>query len=81
MRRNVRLVLLCEDKQHDAFARRFLAKAGWSKRQIRALPLSQGRGAAEKRVRDQFPDELSEYRRRRDHIRQAVIVMLDGDNG
>jgi len=80
MRRNVQLILLCEDRQQEAFARRFLKRAGWSKRQVRVDPLAQGRGAAEKRVREQFPAELSLYRSRCHHLQQALIVMLDGDN-
>ena len=33
--RKVRLVLICEDQQHDIFVRRFLIKSGWKNHQIR----------------------------------------------
>jgi len=79
MSRNVLLVLLCEDRQHETFARRFLAAAGWPTRRLRVEVAPPGRGAADSFVRERFPIELSSYRARRHHLQQALIVMVDGD--
>lgn len=79
MKRNVQIVLLCEDTQHETFVRRFLEEAGWSTRRLRVEKAPGGRGSAEQFVRVQFPRELREYRRRRGAVAQALIVILDGD--
>jgi len=79
MSREVQLVLLCEDRQHETFCRRFLEKAGWSKRRVRVEIAPSGRGSAEQFVRKRFPVELSAYRANRHRVAQALIVMLDGD--
>ena len=83
MSREVQIVLLCEDGQHQAFVERFLDSAGRltrkSKRRLRVEKASQGRGSAEQFVRERFPAELAEYRRRKNRVSVALVVMLDGD--
>lgn len=78
--RNARIVLLCEDTQHETFGRRFLKKMGWSNHQLRVLKAPGGRGSAEQFVRKRFPEELEEHRRRKNRVSVALIVMLDGDD-
>ena len=80
MGRNVQLVLLCEDRQHETFVRRFLRRSGWSTRRLRVEMAPPGQGAAEQFVRNRFPVELSSYRSKRHQVDQALIVVLDGDN-
>lgn len=80
MSRKVQLVLLCEDRQQEAFARRFLEKAGWSTRRLRVELGPPGRGSAEQFVRARFPKELRAYRVNRHRVAEALIVMVDGDN-
>ena len=80
MSRNVQIVLLCEDAQHESFGRRFLEKAGWTIRHIRVEKAPKGLGSAEQFVRKRFPDELEAYRRRKHRVSVALIVMMDGDN-
>lgn len=78
MARNVQLVLLCEDTQQEAFARRFLNKAGWSTRRMR---VERGQsGSAEQFVRERYPMELGAYRSKAHQVDQALIVLIDGDN-
>ena len=79
MSRKVQLVLICEDQQHEVFARRFLRRAGWDTRQLYVQKAPRGRGSAEQYVRERFPLELSAYRSKRHQVGQAVIVILDGD--
>jgi hypothetical protein len=78
MSRQVQLVLICEDNQHEAFVRRFLEGMGWDKRGMRVVKAPGGRGAGEQFVRLQFPAELRVQRSR--PVNQAVVVMMDGDN-
>ena len=80
MSRNVQVVLLCEDRQHETFGRRFLAKAGWTIRHIRVEMAPKGRGSGEQFVRNRFPEELEAYRRRKHRVSVALLVMVDGDN-
>ena len=81
--REVQIVLLCEDRQHQAFVERFLESTRRltrkAKRRLRVEKAWQGRGAAERFVRERFPRELAEYRCRRNRLSVALIVMLDGD--
>lgn len=79
MSRSVQLVLLCEDTQHETFARRFLEKAGWSTRRLRVEKAPRGRGSAEQFVRERFPIELSAYRSNRNRVAQCLMIILDGD--
>jgi hypothetical protein len=80
MSRSVQLVLVCEDTQHEAFARRFLEKSGWSTRRLRVEKAPRGRGSAAQFVRERFPIELSAYRSNRNRVAQCLVVILDGDN-
>lgn len=77
MSRRVQLVLLCEDKQHEAFARRFLNELGWETRAMRVEKAPGGRGAGEQFVRKRFPLELRAHRTR--PVSQALVVIVDGD--
>lgn len=79
VKRNVQIVLLCEDTQHETFARRFLKETGWSTRRLRVEKAPGGRGSAEQFVRVRFPKELAAYRRQQGAVAQALIVILDGD--
>ena len=74
----MRLTLLCEDTQHEAFARRFLEKTGWSTHQLRVEKAPGGRGAAEQFIRKRFPTELKEHRRRHGNV--SLAVLIDGDS-
>jgi len=77
--RNVRVVLLCEDRQHETFVKRFLYRGGWHLRDFRVVLSPQGRGSAEQFVRERFPSELQAIRAKGDeHVR--LIVMIDGDD-
>ena len=78
MSRRVQIVLLCEDQQQQAFARRFLQRTGWDTRSLRVEMAPKGEGSAEKYVRTRFPRELVEHRRR--SVSRALIVMMDGDD-
>ena len=77
MSRRVQLVLLCEDRQQEAFARRFLNATGWETRAMRVEKAPGGRGSGEQFVRERFPRELKAHRSR--PVSQTLVVMMDGD--
>jgi len=77
--RKVRIVLLCEDRQHETFVKRFLRRDGWNLRDFRVVLSPQGRGSAEQFVRERFPHELQAVRTKRGE-RVWLIVMIDGDD-
>ena len=78
MTRQVRAVVLCEDRAHWHFARAFLVACGWKERQITPRIAPTAKGAAEQWVREKFPEELNTYRC---NARQRIclIVIIDGD--
>jgi hypothetical protein len=77
--RRVRIVLLCEDSQHEAFVRRFLEGMGWNTREIRVERSPSAKGSAEQWVRERFPHELKVYRQRKQLAASALIAMIDAD--
>ncbi|MBW2741735.1 MAG: hypothetical protein JRE64_23475 [Deltaproteobacteria bacterium] len=79
-KRRVKIVLLCEDSQHEAFIRRFLKGMGWNTREIRVEKSPSALGSAEQWVREKFPHELMAYRQRRQRAASALIAMIDADN-
>lgn len=79
MSRNVNIVILCEDRQHEAFARRFLEQIGKGLRVQRVEISPKGRGSGEQFVRERFAKELAYYRSRRHRVEQALIVIIDAD--
>lgn len=77
--RRVKIVLLCEDSQHEAFIRRFLKGMGYNTRELRVEKSPSGRGAADQYVRNRFPKELKAYRDRSHRAASALIAMIDAD--
>ncbi len=76
-RRKVQLVLLCEDRQHEAFLRRFLELDGWHARSFR-VERNAKPGSGEQWVRVRYPDELRKLRAT-PHISKGLIVCIDED--
>ncbi len=77
--RRVKIVLLCEDSQHEAFVRRFLKGMGWNTREIRVERSPSAKGSAEQWVRERFPLELGRYRSRKNQAASSLIAMIDAD--
>jgi hypothetical protein len=75
--RRVKVVLLCEDSQHEAFVRRFLEGMGWNKRELRVEKSPSAVGSAAQWVRQRFPIELRVYRQRQ--AASALIAIIDAD--
>jgi len=76
--RRIDVVILCEDKQQEVFARRFLE--GWNieTRSIRVVPMPQGWNV--KSVIEAFPSELESYRTARVNSEDVrLIAVADAD--
>ena len=74
----VRVTLLCEDSQTDAFARRFLKLRNFRGRDIRTLPLPHGNQSGEQWVRETYPRELRAIRQTQGAA--YLIVVTDADD-
>jgi hypothetical protein len=79
MSRSVNTIIVCEDRQHEAFARRFLALTGVDFRVQRVEISPSGRGSGEQFVRKQYVKELADYRARQHRVSQSLIVIIDSD--
>lgn len=77
--RRVKITLLCEDSQHEAFVRRFLKGMGWNTREIRVEKSPAATGSAEQWVRETFPKELEVYRIRSHKAATGLIAVIDAD--
>ena len=68
-----KITVLCEDKQQEAFIRRFFKKRN---RKIYVVPRSKtSEGSGEQSVRNKYPDQLDAIRKRGG----ILVVMIDGD--
>lgn len=67
-----KITVLCEDKQHESFIRRFLKKR---KRNVYAMSRARV-GAGDQFVQDNYPAQLDAIRKRGG----VLVVMIDGDN-
>ncbi len=74
-----KITILCEDLQQACFVRRFLLNRGWGRDDLREPPRRQGQGSGEQYVRERFPDELKAYRRKANHLRNGLVVVIDAD--
>jgi len=71
------VVILCEDKTHYHFARKYLQCRGFKK--IRKKMSSEGRGSGEQYVREHYAQELKAYRSQMNHLNIALVVVIDAD--
>ena len=86
MSRPAEIVLLCEDRQQEAFVRRFLKRYAPSaarelSRRLRVEMAHGGRGAADQYVVERLPREVAAYRRQAAKRETRLLVMIDGDSG
>ena len=73
------IVILCEDRMHEVFVRRFLKRWGVANlnRLVRTTPYPEGRQSGEQHVRTRYPNELKALRSR--HASTILIVVMDAD--
>lgn len=78
--RRVQMVILCEDRQQEVFARHFLEKRGFTGL-FRPKICPPGSQAGEQYVRTQYPVEVKAYRQNRNRVSIGLVVLIDADNG
>ena len=78
--RRVQIVILCEDRQQEVFARYFLKKRGFTGR-FRANICPEGSQSGEQYVRTYYPVEVKAYRQNKNRVSIGLVVLIDGDTG
>lgn len=74
------VVILCEDRQQEIFARCFLIKCGIHPRRIRVKIAPTGGGSGEQFVRRNYPAEVKTFRSR-NYLNISLVVFIDADPG
>ena len=78
--RRVQLVILCEDRQQEVFARHFLEKRGFTGL-FRTQICLKGSQSGEQYVRTQYPLEVKAYRQNKNRVSIGLVVLTDADTG
>jgi len=76
--RRVQLVILCEDRQQEVFARHFLEKRGFTGR-LRTQICPKGSQSGEQYVRTRYPVEVKVYRQNKNRVSIGLVVLIDVD--
>lgn len=76
--RRVQIVILCEDRQQEVFARHFLKMRGFTGI-IRAKICPAGSQSGEQFVRTQYPMEVKAYRQNKNRVSIGLVVLIDAD--
>ncbi|MDM8550271.1 hypothetical protein QUF72_09345 [Desulfobacterales bacterium HSG2] len=71
------IIVLCEDRAHEVFVKRFLKRWGVKSRSIRVTPYPNGKGSGKKHVEDNISPEAKALRRR--HASTILLVVQDAD--
>ncbi|WP_334950982.1 hypothetical protein [Nostoc sp.] len=77
-RRRLQIVIVCEDKQQEVFARNFLQKRGFildRNFRIETCP----KGAGEQFVREKYAEEVKGYRSGKNKRSGMLIIVIDAD--
>ncbi len=76
--RRVQIIILCEDRQQEVFARHFLKQRGFTGT-FRSNICPSGSQSGEQYVRTQYPLEVQAYRQNRNRVSIGLIVLIDAD--
>ena len=79
-KRRVQIVILCEDRQQEVFARYFLKKRGFTGL-FRANICPEGSECGSDYVRKQYPVEVKAYRQNKNRVAIGLVVLIDADTG
>ncbi len=79
-RRYTRLVILCEDQQHEVFVRRYLSGIGYKKRVYVERP-PPGSQDAMQYVLDRFAVEVRACRNKGSYQNVGLVTVIDADTG
>jgi hypothetical protein len=73
------IVLLCEDRQQEVFARQFLESCGVDKRRIYPSTCPRGKQAGAQYVRENYPRHVVSYRQVAHRLSAGLVVLTDAD--
>ena len=73
------IVILCEDRQQEVFARHFLISSGIDPHRIRPYTCPPGRQSGEQYVRINYPKHVISYRKKCNHIEIGLVIITDAD--
>lgn len=76
--RQTQIVILCEDRQQEVFARKYFEARGIPRRKITPLVCPSGKQASEQYVREHYAAEVKTFRRKQRENR-ALVVVIDAD--
>ena len=83
-RRQVQIVVVCEDRAQEVLLRRYLTLVGYPasprEKKVTFLIAPRGRGSGERYVLTQYAHELTEFRKRNVQYHRLVAV-IDADTG
>ena len=75
-----RFILLCEDKAHESFAKRWLESAGVDTRRVQVKIAPAAAGSAEAYVAREFPKAVALFRAKANHQGGlGLLVLVDAD--
>jgi hypothetical protein len=75
-----KIVLLCEDRQQEVFARQFLESCGIDRHHIYPDVCPKGKQSGEQYVREKYSRSVISYRQKANHLSTALVVLTDADN-
>jgi len=81
--RSAWIILLCEDKQHEVFLRRFLKRSNIRNHDFYISTSPPGEGDAKQWIRDNLPRQLAafkNYNAKNRSAKRILCVMADADN-
>ena len=78
-RRKVSMMILCEDRQQEVFARHYLIQCGVPRAKIRTNICPKGKQAGEQYVREQYPLEVRAHRSKSSFLSVGLTVVTDAD--
>ena len=77
-RKQTQIVILCEDRQQEVFARKYFEARGIPRRKITPIVCPSGKQAGEQYVRERYGAEVETFRRKQRENR-ALVVVIDAD--
>jgi len=78
-KRKISMVILCEDRQQEVFARQYLIECGVPRSKIRINICPKGKQAGEQYVRSQYPIEVKAHRSKSPYLSIGLTVVIDAD--
>ena len=79
MSKSSRMIVLCEDRQHETLIYRLLKALGFPRRRIRTETSPRADGAADQFVRERYADEVALHRQVAARMNAGLVVMIDAD--